>query len=551
VLCVVALLATGAWQGFRYVKLHLALRRAQHEFANRQFMRADFWTNRAFSVDAKNVEATRLMAEIAEAQDKPTALGWRIRLVQREPGNNTDILAWAKCAFRFGQREMAVNALKSLPADFQDRSADCQQLLAGCALGNHEPGLAEVRFVRAAELDRDNPVHRVNLAAFRLTDSPNRETREAAARELEAALGDPKASLFAARALLTEAIRTRNHAKALVYADKLRAIPGHGFGDDVRCLETAIGEARFRTDLEALEHRAEADAQWTVDVGEWLNAHGMADEMLRWFDRLPKTIQATVRVQMTVAESYLAKADWKRLQTYLADRRWDDGEFLKRAILVRCHRELGEPWEKEWNQLAAECGANAPDGLLLAQLVMSWQWRQEAIELLWTAASHPETNALALQNLWKLYAQKNETRELLRVAKAQMALDDSNPTTKNNEAFLALLLYGPSARAERLAREASTANPKVPEWAATYAFALHLAGKDAEAKKVMENLSADAVQHPGIALYYAIVLAGNGDADKAREFMAKLNPQGMLPEEQKLAVELAQQLKKGVVVSGK
>ena len=132
--------------------------------------------------------------------------------------------------------------------------------------------------------------------------------------------------------------------------------------------------------------------------------------------------------------------------------------------------------------------------------------------------------------------------QLWRVAKAQIELDPTNPTKKNNAAFLSLLLYGASERSERLAREASTTNPKVPEWAATYAYALHLAGKEPEAKRVMENLSPEALGRPGIALYYAIVLAANGDNARAKETLAKLNPTGMLPEEQKLATELAQKL---------
>jgi Flp pilus assembly protein TadD len=95
---------------------------------------------------------------------------------------------------------------------------------------------------------------------------------------------------------------------------------------------------------------------------------------------------------------------------------------------------------------------------------------------------------------------------------------------------------------ERVAREVSASNPKEPEWAATYAYALHLAGKDAEAEKVMGNLPPETLARPGIALYQAIVLAANGDKTGAREYMAKFNSGGMLPEEQKMAADLRRQL---------
>jgi Flp pilus assembly protein TadD len=542
VLLLVALMIAGGWKGFKTAKLHLALARAHREFSGRQFMRAEFWTGRALDVDEKNIDATRLMAEINEAQDKPAGLGWRIKAAQRAPGNTADIMAWAKSAFRFGQGDMAVNALESLPPDFKKRSAGYHELMAGLALASHETGLAEAYFVKAAELDPANPVHQVNLAAFRLANSSNRDVRAAAARDLEAAMTDSRASLFAARALLADAIRNRDPARSQQFAEKLRSLPAHNLSDDLHCLEATVSQPAFRTALDEVEHRAESKAPWTTEAGDWLNSHGMGAETLRWVSHLPETIQSNVRVQITMAESYLAARDWSGLQTFLAGCHWEGGEFLRSAMLIRCQRELSQPWEKEWKDLVAEVEANPPEGFLLAQLVIGWKWRNEALGLLWGAATNPKSDSKALERLWEIYSQTNETRELLRVAKAQINLDPSSPAKKNNTAFLTLLLFGPSERSERLAREASTANPNVAEWAATYAFALHLAGKESEAKKVMESLPSEALSRPGIALYYAIVLAGNGDDTHARESLARLNPNGMLPEERKLAADLAQKL---------
>lgn len=545
VLALLVLLAAGTfgcWEGFRLAKLHLALKRAHREAANRQFMRAEFWITRAFTADPKNLEATRLMAEIYEAQDRPEGLGWRLRVVQRAPGSTADILAWAKSAFRFGRRDMALNALKSLPVDFQNKSAAFHELMAGCALGVNDLATAEEHFRKTLELDRDSPVQRVNLAAFQLTYSTNRETRVTAGQYLEGALDDSQARLYAARALLTLAMRSRDRTAARGFAEKLRAMPEHTFNDDLSGLEVSIGDPAFGPALAEIEHRAESDPQWPLDVGNWLNAHGRAAEMQRWFPLLPEQIQANIRLQMTVAESYLALADWNGLETLLAARRWDDGEFLRRAMLIRSNRERSRPWEKEWTLFAAEVAAKPPEGFLLAQVMIGWKWREEALQLLWDATAQPTTNTLALQSLWDLYSQKNETREMLRVARAQVELDPSNAAKKNNEAFLSLLLHGASARAERLAREASAGDPNVPEWAATYAYALHLAKKKADAKKVMASLTPEARSRPGVALYYAIVLAANGEDAPAREALVKLDSRGMLREERKLASELAEQL---------
>jgi hypothetical protein len=303
-----------------------------------------------------------------------------------------------------------------------------------------------------------------------------------------------------------------------------------------------ISEPGFDSALKELEHTAESDPSLVTAAGDWLNSRGMAAETLQWFARLPAPLQANVRVQMTAAEGRLALRDWDGLAAFLATCRWPEGEFLRRAMLIRCKRELSQPWEKEWKQLAGDVDANPPDGLLLAQLVIGWNWRDESITLLWDAADRPQTGSKALQNLWSLYAQTNETDKLLRVARAQLDREPSNATAKNNEAFLSLLLYGASEHSGRLAREASASNPAVPEFVVTYAYALHLAGKQTDAKKVMDSLPAVALARPGIALYSAIILAANGDYPKARESLSKLNPAGLLPEEKKLAADLAQKL---------
>ena len=364
----------------------------------------------------------------------------------------------------------------------------------------------------------------------------------AAARELEGALADPRVSLFAVRALLNDALRNRDGARTRRFAEKLRSLPEHNFTDDLSCLRAMMTEPTFQSELDKIERRAEANPLWASEAGEWLNAHGMATETLRLFAQLAAPIQENVRVQITAAEAHLAAQDWNGLSAFLTRRHWGDAEFLRRAMLIRCERELSQPWEKEWKQLMSEAQANPTDGLLLSQVLIGWGWREETINLLWTVATNPTAGAKALDYLWDLYSRTSDTRNLLRVARAQIELDPANPAKKNNVAFLSLLLNGASERSERLAREAAVALPRVPEWVATYAYALHVAGKDAEARKTMADVSPGALARPGIALYSAIILAANGDDAHAKEALAQLNPVGMLPEEQKLAADLSQKL---------
>ena len=542
-LLLVVLVTAGGWKAIRFTSLRLALTRAHREFSAKDYRLAEFWTGRAFGVDERNVEAARLMADIAEAQDSPTALAWRMRVAQFAPGNNEDRMAWAKCAMRFDQTEIALKVLKSLPPEFKNRSAEYHELMAGCALAGHELGLAEALFARAAELDRGNRVHWLNLAGFLVANSPSAEARAAAVQDLEGMQGDPRVGLSAVRTLLADAVRSRDAARARRFAEKLRSMPEHNFRDDLSCLDAIRSGPAFATALEALERRVESDPQKVAESADWLNSHGMASEAVRWLTALPERVRSNVRVQIATAESHLALSHWKELDAFLGGCQWGDCEFLRRAMRIRCMRESLQPWEKEWEKLVSAMEANPHDTLLLAQLTLGWKWRDETITLLWKIAAKPATASQASQLLWNLYRSSNDTLSLLRVALAQLNFDPSNPAAKNNAAFLWMLLNGHSVQYERLAREASMANSRVPEWMATYAFALHLAGKDAEAEKELKKLSPEALRHPGIALYYAIVLAGNRDYARAREFLGKLNPNGLLPEEQKLAADLVRDLR--------
>ena len=543
VLILPALLIAGGWFGFKYARLYLTLFYAHSEFSKQQFLRAEFWTNRAFSFGPRSVEATRLMAEINEAQDRPTALPWRVRAVQLNPENTGDIMAWAKCALRFHQNETVLKALQCLPPDFPKKSAEYQTLMANLALTAHETGLAEYYFSKAAELDSNNPVNRLNLAAFRLTNYSTQQTRDSAARELEKLLDDKRVRIFAARVLLGDAIRYRNAARARIFAEKLHSLPEHTFSDELRCLESVTSVDIFRSSLDEIQHRAELEMPLVVETGEWLLAHRMPTEMLRWHSKLPESMQSHIRVQITAAQAYITLQDWEGLKTFLKMCDWKSGDYLRQAMLIRCQRELAQPWEKDWSRFTSGLESSPNLEILLAQQVLGWPWRTEAINLLRKASSRPETESKALQALWDIYSMSGETIELLHIAKSQLNLEPANPTHKNNVAFLSLLLNGASENSERLAREVSTSNPQAPEWATTYAYALILSGKKTEAKKVMEHLSPETLARPGIALYYAIVLAANDDSIRALAALEKLNPSGMLPQEQKLATDLLQRLK--------
>ena len=127
-------------------------------------------------------------------------------------------------------------------------------------------------------------------------------------------------------------------------------------------LGTANARDGSRETQQTLSLGATPSARWSTEAGDWLNAHGMAGETLRWFARLPETIRANVRVQITAAEGYLATYDWNGLEAFLAKCRWDDCEFLRHAMaltdlgIVRRGRPAN--WRPPAGRRHADCRGN-------------------------------------------------------------------------------------------------------------------------------------------------------------------------------------------------
>ncbi len=105
---------------------------------------------------------------------------------------------------------------------------------------------------------------------------------------------------------------------------------------------------------------------------------------------------------------------------------------------------------------------------------------------------------------------------------------------KNNVAALGLLLGRDLEKCARLAREVYLSATNNPTARSTYAFALHVEGKSAEGLRLLQSLPEQELHLPGVATYYAILLAANGQRDQAGPFLASAEKGQVLPEEKRL-----------------
>jgi tetratricopeptide (TPR) repeat protein len=239
------------------------------------------------------------------------------------------------------------------------------------------------------------------------------------------------------------------------------------------------------------------------------------------------------------AECLIALAKWPELLALVEPGDWKDFEFTRLAYKARAAKELGDRFSSKTSWTFATIGARRPEQLSkLAWMASRWGWRDELQETLWAATKQPKPE-WALQMLHRIYQHDGDTNRLLRVAETALKLDDTNLQARNNVAMLSLLLKRDAPAALEIARELHQKDPKNADFASTYAFALHQAGRSPEGLAVLKQLSPEQLKEPSIASYYALLLDSAGEKTEALAFAKLGQAAPVLPEEKSLFSSLA------------
>ncbi len=195
--------------------------------------------------------------------------------------------------------------------------------------------------------------------------------------------------------------------------------------------------------------------------------------------------------------------------------------------------------EARWTLAVRQAGGQL--GALLALLAMTERENSGASsrreDLLWTIGQkHPQCQ-WAFQELQNIYTTAGNTLQLNRLYEALTGLEPTNIAVKNNYAATAMLLKTNLARAHDVANGLYRAHPGEAVVASTYAFSLHLQGRTREGLAAMDSLPAVSLESPAVALYYGLLLAADGQRDRARQFLAHSQTASLLPEEKALLAE--------------
>jgi Flp pilus assembly protein TadD len=483
-----------------------------------------------------NVPACRVMAALADLAHSPATLDWQRRVVETEPSVENELqLAAAGLHYQNPPFPLTTQIL----AEFAATNLVSYQVVAGSlALGTHRLAEAEAHFEIAARLEPTNRRYALNLAAIRLGGT-NEAKADASRRVLENLCADTNLAPAAWRSLVADRLAHQDLAAANGFSTRLLASPQATLADQLQQLEILrqLNDTAFAARLLAVQQVSATRAPAAAQVAAWMQANGRLAESIRWLTGLPANLRAQPAVGLVLADGYVQAGDWAKLRDFASTGDWGDQEFLRLALVSHAWAQLGVSavaascWSAAVTETRGRCSALTA----LLGLADQWQLPIQQEELLEQIVEKYPQASWAPPALEQIYLTTGKTAELNQLYARLLSQDPANCRFKNNFAATALLLKTNLPAACQCAAEAYAQAPANPAAAATYAFALHVQGRDPDGLAVLQKLTPAQLAQPAIALYYGVLLAASGkDREAAGYFQIAQTQSQWLPEESQL-----------------
>jgi Tfp pilus assembly protein PilF len=492
---------------------------------------------RALQMNSENIDAARLIAQIADRAGDKAALDWWRKVVGLQPHNIEDALGLVRSALRANDLATAEKTLASFD-DAAKQTAGYHAASGRLAEMKKNPAEAESHWAKASEIAPDNLGYQFQLALIRLGFNDPAK-REAAQQTLERLRADPKQRTAATRALILDGVAHHADVKRMqALAGQLQSYPEATLGDRLLYLEILrqLHDPAFDEYLKRLEREAISNAADLANLLSWMSGNETAAAGIEFSKSLPEESREKWPVPPSIAALYSSVKDWPGLERMMRTTEWQSHDFLRRAFLSRALRGQDKkfPSEQEWLAAQKEASLQPQSLLMLARTVALWGWENETVDLLWILAKNDETKLEALQTLYQHYAKKGDTSGLYRTLIRLVEVVPNDLVLQNNLAQVSLLLGADRERARKIAAELTSKEPSNGSFLSTYAFSLYANGDVKGALQAMDKLTPDQLRDPSLAAYYGIVLAAAGQKEKAREYLRRASEANLLPEERAL-----------------
>src|ERR1035437_533032 len=540
------LLAATGWFGrsaYRHYQEKHDLAQAQAFLASGDYRNALLSVRQTLLLNPTNVPACRIMAALADLSHSPAVLDWKKRIGEPEPtAENKLLLAAAGLRYQSPPFPLTAQILNELAATATNL-ANYQVARASLALSTRRLTDAESHFETATRLDPTNRLFALNLAIIRLGAS--NETKVAQSRAvLDKLRLDANLGVSALRALVVDRLAHRDAAAANDYSTQLLTNAQATLADQLQALGILrqLKSEAFTPRLQVVQRLAATNAPAVAEVAAWMQANDLLADDLQWLMSLPARIQVQQPVRLARANGYLQGGDWPALRDFASKGNWGETEFLRLALVSRAWSQLGVSPVADSNWGAAVNEADRRFGAMTTLLGLAEQWQlpREQEKLLERMVNSVPRERWAQQKLEQLYFISGNTAALNHLYARLFGLFPTEANWKNNLAATTLLLKTNLPQAYQWAAEACAQSPGNPVEASTYAYALHLQGRDQDGLAVLQKLKPAQLEQPSVALYYGILLAATSN-DYAAPYLQIARTKGqLLPEEKQLLEEINQ-----------
>lgn len=500
-----------------------------------------------------SLPALSILADTVEKQNLKEAISLRERIARLRPNDAESQLNYASAALRFGQLNVAREALTRVSPE--DRDSAAFHVVAGW-LASAEGNFAEQEehFAAAVNRQSSNDLYQFNLAALQIR-SKDAEKKRNARITLEGLAKIAPYRTGALRALLNNAVERNDRNDADNFAQQLQMAPDVTFSDYLLCLNfyRKLDEKKFRLLLKKVKPFAARHASDLAALMEWMNRNGFAKDVIKWLDDLPSAQLSLPPAALAVADAYASVKDWSRLRRWTRTGNWGDPDYLRlafQAVAVRHLRSGNDAtanagFETLWER-ADDLSKDEPEReLTLARFATKWRLEQKAEELWLRVEENLPMRREALDNLRQLYRANDETIKLYGILQRLHKSSPNEPLITADLARLGLIIDKEIERSHQLAKEAYDRAPNEINSAVTYAFSLYRLGRNAEALAIIESLPPDQLHDPHAAIYVALIMVEASQLTGAKEYIAAAENGKLFPEEKKLLKEA----KTGLVVA--
>ena len=525
---------------YRRYKENRSVAQARVFMAHADYRDASLSARKALLINSNNLDACRLMADLADQTHSPQVLEWRRRITDLAPTlQNRLLLASTGLRVQGKPYSIAAQILEELAGSAQD-SADYHVVEADLALRLGNPSEAAAQFEAAARLEPTNQTHQMNLAVLRL-QSTNQDVASGARTTLERLSGSPEVGTAALRWLVEDRLRRNDLAGADRFSRQLLADPHADLPDQLDRLNILqqTKSPEFNAYLGSVQRDALTNAAAAYTVASWMLGHDMAEGARQWLTNCPAKLRAEQPVPLALVDCYFAGKDWTGLDSFLANEKWRDLEFLRFAFLSRASEEEQQnpAADARWRSALREADTQLGALTSLLNLARSWKRTRAEEELLLQIGQYFQRERWAWRDLERMDIAAGDTRGLNKLYAMRAEYDSTNFMAQNNLAATSLLLNFNLPHAHELARELYQSRPEDAIIASTYAYSLHLQGRTQAGLTALGKLKPESLELPTVALYYGLLLSAADEPAMAAKYLGLAKKGQLLPEEKTLLDE--------------